>query len=79
MYALSSVLFASLALAASSSSSSTPESVSVTFPAYGVAQTINGTLLFTSTSEGVQISSQGNTALENFPAGEGPFLFHGNA
>jgi len=53
--------------------------VSASFPAYGPESDITGTLLFTNenqTGPGVQITSEGPSALHNFPAHLGPFLYH---
>jgi hypothetical protein len=55
-----------------------PQSVTATFPQFGPEQNISGTLTFTPAKGGVGviITSTGDTALHNFPAGLGPFLYH---
>ena len=73
------------AATATSSSSTTatstafPQSVIAAFPQFGPEQDITGTLTFTAAKGGVGvvITSTGDTALHNFPAGLGPFLYHG--
>lgn len=58
-----------------------PQSVAASFPQFGPEQDINGTLTFTPAKGGVGvvITSTGDTALQNFPAGSGPFLYHGTS
>ena len=59
-------------------SAPTVKSVAATFPQFGPEQSITGTLTFTPAvgGVGVVITSTGDAALHNFPAGQGPFLYH---
>jgi hypothetical protein len=58
-----------------------PQSVTAAFPQFGPEQDITGTLTFTPAKGGVGvvIISTGDTALQNFPAELGPFLYHGTS
>jgi hypothetical protein len=48
-----------------------------TFPSFGINQDISGTLEFHELlSSSVEIISTAQSGLKNFPAGEGPFLYH---
>jgi len=82
---LGSVLLASTVVAAASlsgrdSSSASPSAVYANFPSYGPSEDITGVLVFENLgSNGVQISSSGDTELHSFPAELGPFLYHSNS
>ena len=86
---ITSVIFATLvarqASAAKNPSSSTANGkdasnlpvARATFPSFGINQDISGTLEFHGLlSSNVEIISTAQTGLKNFPAGEGPFLYH---
>src|SRR5277367_4575449 len=66
--------------AKTTTSTTIPKPVVATFPEFGPEQGITGTLTFTPAhgGVGVVITSTGETALQHFPAGKGPFLYHSN-
>lgn len=51
--------------------------VVVSFPAIGPSLDITGNLEFHPVASGVEIISTASQGLHNFPAGLGPFLYHG--
>jgi len=55
---------------------SPPPPVLVTFPEFGTNQDISGSLEFLQIDSGVEIISSGFDGLRDFPAGQGPFLWH---
>ena len=63
-----------------SNSTVIPSSVFATFPAYGPAKNISGTIeLRNKNASGVEIIIGGLTALTGFPADLGPFAWHSAA
>jgi hypothetical protein len=54
-----------------------PAPIIVSFPAIGPILEITGNLEFHSVATGVEIISSETDGLRNFPAGLGPFLYHG--
>ena len=61
-------------------STTSPQAVYANFPSFGSSKDITGVLVFENMgAEGVHISSSGATALHSFPAGLGPFAYHGKS
>lgn len=54
-----------------------PAPIVVSFPAIGPILEITGNLEFHSVATGIEIVSSETNGLRNFPAGLGPFLYHG--
>ena len=80
-FTISSILLASSLAAAQTTNLPAGEAtilpVIATFPAFGAYKEITGRIEFHPVLSGVEIISTGNEGLHSFPAGIGPFAYHG--